>query len=59
MGIADKSRILFGSDYPYISADKVTAESNGLDTWDGINDAERIAINRENASALFPKFTNL
>ena len=59
MGIADKSRILFGSDYPYISADKVTAESNGLDTWDGINDAERIAINRENASALFPKFANL
>ncbi len=55
-GIADKSRILFGTDYPYISTDKVTAESNGFDSWDGFTDAERAAVNRGNAEVLFPRF---
>ncbi|PPR09290.1 MAG: hypothetical protein CFH41_02601 [Alphaproteobacteria bacterium MarineAlpha11_Bin1] len=59
IGIADKSRILFGTDYPYISAEKVTIESSGLDAWDGISEAEKGAINRDNAAALFPKFVNL
>ena len=54
--IADKSRILFGTDYPYISTDKVTAESNGFDSWDGFTEAERAAVNRFNAEALFPRF---
>ena len=53
--IADKSRILFGTDYPYISTDKVTAESDGFDSWDGLSDAERAAINRGNAEILFPR----
>jgi len=57
-GIADKSRILFGTDYPYISTDKVTAESNGFDSWDGFTDAERAAVNRGNAEVLFPRFAN-
>ncbi|MEC7943943.1 MAG: amidohydrolase family protein [Pseudomonadota bacterium] len=55
--IADKSRILFGTDYPYISTDKVTAETEGFDTWDGFSEAERIAINRANAEDLFPRLT--
>ena len=42
--IADKSRILFGTDYPYISTDKVTAESDGFDSWDGLIDAEGAAV---------------
>ena len=54
--IADKSRVLFGTDYPYISTDKVTAESHGFDSWDGFTDDERIAVNRGNAETLFPKF---
>ena len=54
-GIADKSRILFGTDYPYISTDKVTAVSNGFDSWDGLMDAERAAVNRGNAEVLFPR----
>jgi len=57
-GIADKSRILFGTDYPYISTDKVTAESNGFDSWDGFTDAGRAAVNRGNAEVLFPRFAN-
>ena len=57
-GIAYKSRILFGTDYPYISTDKVTAESNGFDSWDGFTDAERAAVNRGNAEVLFPRFAN-
>ena len=55
--IADKSRILFGTDYPYISTDKVTAETEGFNTWDGFSEAERIAINRANAEDLFPRLT--
>ncbi|MGB0631442.1 MAG: amidohydrolase family protein [Alphaproteobacteria bacterium] len=54
-GIADTSRILFGTDYPYISTDKVTAESEGFDAWDGFTDSERAAVNRGNAEALFPR----
>ena len=54
-GIADTSRILFGTDYPYISTDKVTAESHGFDSWDGFTDAERAAVNRGNAEVLFPR----
>lgn len=56
-GIANKSRILFGTDYPYISTDKVTAESNGFDSWDGFTDTERAAVNRGNAEVLFPRLS--
>ena len=54
--VADNSRILFGTDYPYISADVVTGETTGFDAWDGFTDAERAAVNRGNAETLFPRF---
>lgn len=56
--VADKSRILFGTDYPYVSPDVVTGESNGFDSWDGFTNAERAAVNRENAESLFPRFSD-
>ena len=54
--VANPSRILFGTDYPYISGDKVTIESNGFDDWDGFTEAEHAAINRGNSEILFPRF---
>ena len=54
--VADPSRILFGSDYPYISEDKVAAETAGLDGWDGMTAERRLAIDRANAAALMPRY---
>ena len=54
--VADKSRILFGTDYPYISSDLVTKETAGFDAWQGFTEAERLAVNRRNAELLFPRF---
>ena len=54
--LADKSRILFGTDYPYIPGDKVTDETKGFDNWDGFSDVERKVVNRKSAERLFPKF---
>ena len=56
--VADTSRILFGTDYPYISADVVTGETNGFDAWDGLTDAQRAGVNRGNAETLFPRFSD-
>ena len=54
--VADPSRILFGTDYPYISPDVVTGETRGFDAWDGFTDAQRAAVNRGNAETMFPRF---
>jgi len=55
-GVVDPSRILFGTDYPYIPEDIATAETTGFDGWDGFDDATRAAINRANSEPLFPRF---
>ena len=52
----DPSRILFGTDYPYISEDVVASETAGFDAYAGFDDAARTMINRENAAQLFPRF---
>lgn len=55
-GVADKSRILFGTDYPYVVEEVAEAETKGFDAWDGFTDAERAAVDRGNAEVLFPRF---
>ncbi|MEE2761531.1 MAG: amidohydrolase family protein [Pseudomonadota bacterium] len=54
--IADPSRILFGTDYPYIPEDAVVSEAAGFDGWNGFSEKEQAGVNRENALALFPRF---
>lgn len=54
--LADPSRILFGTDYPYISENVVTSETAGFDAWVGFDEERGAAINRGNAEALFPRF---
>lgn len=53
--IADPARILFGTDYPYVTGEVVAKETAGFDGWDGFDDGARAAIDRANAEALFPR----
>ena len=52
---ADPARILFGTDYPYVSEDVANAETAGLDAYTGFSEAERKMVARGNAEALFPR----
>ncbi len=54
--IADSAKILYGSDWPYANT-KVLAEADKtLGAPDHLTGAQRVAINRGNAVALFPRF---
>jgi len=54
--VADPHKIVFGSDWPFVQAPLV-AEALRLHTAPGLHsDAERAAIDRGNALALFPQF---
>ena len=52
--IADPSRILFGSDWPFANAKIVPEEVRSLNAPGVLNDVERAAIERGNAEILFP-----
>ena len=54
-GFADPARILFGTDYPYVSEDVAIAETAGLDAYAGFSDGERKMVARGNAEALFAR----
>ncbi len=56
--VADPSRILFGTDYPYVTEAVAEAETRGLDGWTGMPPAGKAAIDRANAERLFPRFSN-
>ncbi len=55
--IADPSRILFGSDYPYIGEETVASETAGLDSWFESNQDAEPSINRSNAERLLSRFS--
>jgi predicted TIM-barrel fold metal-dependent hydrolase len=50
------SQVLFGSDFPYVTPAVLQAEKYGLETSKVLDDADRAAIDRDNALALFPRF---
>lgn len=52
---ADPSRILFGSDNPYISPDTQAIFTRATDDFSGLPDGLLNAINHKNAEALFPR----
>jgi len=54
-GLVAPSRILFGTDYPYISEDVVAAETAGFDAHHGLDGAGLQLVERGNAEALFPR----
>jgi len=55
--LADPSHILFGSDYPFAPELILGMTVNGLDSFDSFDEKKLKAINRENALALFRRFT--
>jgi predicted TIM-barrel fold metal-dependent hydrolase len=50
------SQVLFGSDYPYVPPAVLQAEKHGIENSKVLTDADRAAIDRDNALTLFPKF---
>jgi len=56
MDVADPTRVLFGTDYPYVNAKIVTKETAGFAAWEGFDDTARGAVERGNAAELFPRF---
>jgi len=58
--IADPSRILFGTDYPFArNAEKVLKDTiEALARFDGFDDTLRRKIAFDNARTLFPRFAN-
>ncbi len=55
-GLVAPSRILFGTDYPYVSEDVVAAETAGFEAHHGLDPAALALVERGNAEALFPRF---
>jgi len=53
---ADPSRILFGSDYPFAPPVMTSKNVEGLLVYDGFDESNIKAIERNNALSLFPRF---
>jgi len=53
--LADPSRILFGSDYPYVPDSVVVAEGERLDAYAGFDAGSRALMERQNAEVMFPR----
>jgi predicted TIM-barrel fold metal-dependent hydrolase len=57
MEIADPSRVMFGTDFPFARNLGVIEQSlDGIATFDGFDAALRRRVERDNALALFPRF---
>ena len=55
LAFADHERILFGSDYPYAPEPVASKFNEILDNLSGLTDAQKVAFNRSNGSALFKR----
>jgi 6-methylsalicylate decarboxylase len=55
---AERSRILFGTDFPFAPADVVASFTAKLDTYDDLTAEEHTAINHDNAWTLFPRLAS-
>jgi len=53
--VADPSHILFGSDFPFAPEPVTRMMIDGLASYDGLDEAGRLKVERENALALFPR----
>ena len=55
LAFAKPGHITFGSDFPFAPLIASQYFTEGLEKYDGLDDASRAAINRTNALALFPR----
>lgn len=53
------SQIVFGSDYPHIQSAVLDTFTRGLDTSPVLDEADRAAVDRNNALQLFPRFASV
>ena len=54
--VADPTHVLWGSDLPFVSAERVGDELKHWASYDGLDAAGRAAVEHENALRLFPRF---
>lgn len=57
LAFAKPGHITFGSDFPFAPLIASQYFAEGLEKYDGLDDASRTAIDRTNALALFPRLT--
>jgi len=55
--LAGATRILWGSDLPFVYGERLKAEVDHWEEYDGFDDDARTAVERENALGLFPRLT--
>ena len=55
LAFAEPGHTVFGSDWPFATQAAVDQFADGLDHNTGINEAQRQAIDRDNAAALFSR----
>jgi 6-methylsalicylate decarboxylase len=55
--LVDTSHILFGSDYPFAPEIATDLAIRGIEAYGGFDDGARALVERENALALFPRFS--
>ncbi len=53
--IAEQDHILFGTDFPYMKEDRITAEAGAIDEFKGFDGTSRQLMEWDNALALFPR----
>jgi predicted TIM-barrel fold metal-dependent hydrolase len=54
--VTDPTHILWGSDLPFASAERLRAELKQWNAYDGLEGATRAAVEHGNAQRLFPRF---
>jgi predicted TIM-barrel fold metal-dependent hydrolase len=53
--LVDPTHILWGSDLPFVYGERLREEVDHWESYDGFDTAARCAVERENASRLFPR----
>ena len=56
LALAEPSHVLFGTDSPYMPEGTIQATIAGINNHEGLDMEQRMAIERGNALALFPRF---
>jgi 6-methylsalicylate decarboxylase len=57
--LADPTHILWGSDLPFVYGKRLQEEMDHWEAYDGLNAAERIAVEQSNALELFPRLASV
>jgi 6-methylsalicylate decarboxylase len=56
--LVDPTHILWGSDLPFVHGDRLQAELDHWEAYDGFAAATRAAVEQQNALRLFPRFAS-